>query len=138
MTGHGPVRRATLAVLLAAAVLQTTPAAADPSARAWALLRNCESGGNYTIVSVNHRYYGAYQFDLVTWRSVRGVGYPNHASPLEQDYRALYLYRMRGWKPWGCARALHLRLDSDGGSKRIPTYADATRMTDPGDPWLLQ
>lgn len=135
MTGRSLARRVTLAVLLTAGLLPATPAAADPTAHAWALLRNCESGGNYTIVSVNHRYYGAYQFDLLTWRAVGGAGYPNHATPIEQDYRALYLYRMRGWKPWGCARALHLRPDSDGGSKRTPTYADATRMS---NPWLLE
>jgi hypothetical protein len=137
MTGHrststrhltrGRTTRLGAITLLAAALqltLTATPAAADPTTNAWAQLRNCESGGNYTIVAVNG-HYGAYQFDLATWRSVGGTGKPNTATPTEQDYRALYLYRMRGWQPWTCARNLHLRADTDAASKHKPTYADA-------------
>src|ERR1700753_1771627 len=137
MTGHRPPsthRRTTtttaIATLLAAAlqltigILTATPAAADPTTTAWAQLRNCESGNNYTIVAVNG-HYGAYQFDLATWRSVGGTGKPTQATPTEQDYRALYLYRMRGWQPWTCARTLHLASDHDAKSKRKPTYAQS-------------
>jgi resuscitation-promoting factor RpfA len=128
-------RRIALATLTAltiptAITLTATPAAADPTTTAWAQLRNCESGDNYTIVSVNG-HYGAYQFDLSTWRSVGGTGKPNHASPAEQDYRALYLYRMRGWQPWACARMLRLHPDRDAASKRIPTRAQATYISGP-------
>src|ERR1700753_2361851 len=132
MTGHRPPsthRRTTtttaIATLLAAAlqltigILTATPAAAAPTTTAWAQLRNCESGGNYTIVSVNG-HYGAYQFDLATWRSVGGTGKPNQAAPAEQDFRALYLYRMRGWQPWSCAHSLGLHPDHDAASKRVP------------------
>ena len=55
---------------------------------------------------------GAYQFDLPTWRSVGGKGYPNLASRAEQDARALILYRTRGWQPWQCASILGLREDA--------------------------
>jgi len=79
----------------------------------------CESTNTYSI-NTGNGYYGAYQFDLSTWRSVGGTGYPNNASAAEQDYRALYLYRMRGWEPWTCARILGLQEDSDGGSGVIP------------------
>lgn len=129
MTGHRPchARIATLTALLATALL-ALPAHADPTPNSWAQLRGCESGNDYTAVSPHHRYYGAYQFDLPTWRSVGGTGYPNHATPTEQDYRALYLYRMRGWQPWGCARTLHLPRDPDAGSGRIPTYDDVNHM----------
>ena len=108
----------------------TTAAHADPTPDAWAQLRTCESGDNYTIVSTNGRYYGAYQFNLTTWRSVGGTGTPTNATPTEQDYRALYLYRMRGWQPWTCARTLHLTPDADAASHRIPTYHDSAHMGD--------
>lgn len=120
MTVHP--RRITLITLTA------TPAAADPTATAWAQLRDCESGDNYTIASTNG-HYGAYQFDLPTWHSVRGTGNPNQATPAEQDYRALYLYRMRGWQPWTCARTLGLRPDHDAASKHIPTRAQAAYIS---------
>lgn len=96
-------------------------AAADPSASDWAALRKCESSGRYDI-NTGNGYYGAYQFDLPTWRSVGGTGYPHQASPAEQDYRALYLYRMRGWQPWVCARLAGLREDSSARSRVVPPY----------------
>lgn len=105
--------------------LAQTTASADPHGGDWARLRQCESSGRYDIVSASGRYYGAYQFDLPTWRSVGGRGLPHRAAPAEQDFRALYLYRMRGWQPWTCARMLGLREDHDARSKRVPTYAEA-------------
>src|SRR5690348_8047720 len=80
----GPTRRrpvivAALAVgLTAAALLPTWGAHADPSAQTWYRLRVCESGNRYSI-NTGNGYYGAYQFDLPTWRSVGGSGYPNQA-----------------------------------------------------------
>src|SRR5262249_22223234 len=62
---------------------------------------------DYTANSGNG-YYGAYQFDLQTWRGVGGRGYPNQAAPVEQDRLARALYRERGWSPWTCARILGL------------------------------
>jgi resuscitation-promoting factor RpfA len=127
--------RGALTCLFATALLlalAAVPAAADPVPTAWAQLRNCESGGDYTVVAVNG-HYGAYQFSLGTWRSVGGTGRPDRATPTEQDYRALYLYRMRGWQPWTCATMLHLRPDADAASKRVPTYAESAAMS-PGAP----
>ena len=92
-------------------------ASADPSANAWYRLRMCESSNNYRIDTGND-HYGAYQFDLPTWRSVGGRGYPNRASKAEQDMRALILYRERGWQPWQCASILGLRADGDARSGR--------------------
>ena len=94
-------------------------ASADPSANAWLQLRTCESSNRYDT-NTGNGYYGAYQFDLGTWRSVGGTGYPNQASPAEQDYRALILYRMRGWSPWVCASLIGLKEDKDARSKVIP------------------
>jgi peptidoglycan hydrolase-like protein with peptidoglycan-binding domain len=108
-----------VAVAAAAALaLPATTASADPSASTWYRLRMCESSNNYAIDTGND-HYGAYQFDLPTWRSVGGTGYPNRAAKTEQDKRALILYRERGWQPWQCASILGLREDSDAGSGRI-------------------
>ena len=94
------------------------PAGADPSQSTWLRLRMCESSDNYATDTGND-HYGAYQFDLSTWRSVGGSGNPAHASKGEQDARALILYRERGWQPWQCATILGLQDDADAGSGRI-------------------
>ena len=101
-----------------AAVLGMGSASADPSASTWLRLRQCESSDNYAI-NTGNAHYGAYQFDLTTWRSVGGTGYPSNASAAEQDARALILYRERGWQPWQCATILGLREDADARSGRI-------------------
>jgi resuscitation-promoting factor RpfA len=126
-----------LLVAVAAVGVQLTlsgTAAADPPKRDWAKLRHCESTNHYGIVASHGGYYGAYQFDLSTWRSVGGRGYPHRASPREQDYRALYLYRMRGWQPWTCARKLGLREDGHARSKRVPNYAQSAYIGGGGAP----
>jgi hypothetical protein len=72
----------------------------------WAQLRHCESGNDYTKDTGNG-YYGAYQFDLPTWRSMGGSGLPSEAPPWEQDARARALYAARGPAPWPvCGRHL--------------------------------
>jgi len=105
-------------LVAATVVLPASSASADPSANTWYRLRMCESSNDYTIDTGND-HYGAYQFDLATWRSVGGTGYPNRASRAEQDARALILYRERGWQPWQCASILGLREDADARSGRI-------------------
>ncbi len=62
----------------------------------------CESGG-YAPTNTGNGYYGLWQFDLPTWRSVGGTGLPSDASATEQVMRARMLYDARGWAPWGCA-----------------------------------
>ncbi|GGM08578.1 transglycosylase family protein [Nakamurella endophytica] len=118
------------AVALAAAsmLVAAGTALADPSADAWASVRKCESSGNYGI-NTGNGYYGAYQFDVATWRSVGGTGLPSDASPAEQDYRALYLYRLRGWSPWICAALSGVTEDSSARSGRVPTRAEAAYMS---------
>jgi peptidoglycan hydrolase-like protein with peptidoglycan-binding domain len=119
---------AALGTALAAATLTVVAAgtaSADPSSNAWYQLRMCESSNRYDI-NTGNGYYGAYQFDLATWRSVGGTGYPNQASKTEQDYRALILYRMRGWEPWTCAALVGLHEDSDARSKVMPPKPGST------------
>ncbi|QNK81421.1 transglycosylase family protein [Nakamurella sp. PAMC28650] len=122
----------TIAALFAGiTVFVTSSASADPSASDWASLRQCESSGNYSIDTGNG-YYGAYQFDLSTWQSVGGSGSPANAGPTEQDYRALYLYRMRGWSPWTCASLAGLQQDSMGASGVVPSMADSAYISGGG------
>ena len=67
-----------------------------------------ESGGNYSIVSANGLYMGAFQFAQGTWNSAAaaaGLGYlvgvpPNDASRAAQDTVAVVLYHLDGERPW--------------------------------------
>ena len=45
----------------------------------WDQLAQCESGGNWAI-NTGNGYYGGLQFNLETWQSYGGPGYPNEAS----------------------------------------------------------
>lgn len=72
-----------------------------------ARLRQCESGGNYRIVSASGAYRGAYQFSRTTWNSVAAKHYPHlrgvdpaAASPYDQDRMARALWAMSGRTPW--------------------------------------
>jgi hypothetical protein len=72
----------------------------------WPALARCESGGNPRAVNPAG-YYGLYQFNVATWRSVGGSGMPHHASAGAQTYRAKLLYKSRGRSPWPhCGRLL--------------------------------
>jgi LysM repeat protein len=73
---------------------------------AWAKVAACESGGNPQAVNAAG-YYGLFQFDTRTWRSVGGSGNPTSASAAEQLMRAKKLYAQRGASPWPvCGRFL--------------------------------
>lgn len=96
-------------------LLPAKPIPAGPAPEKWAALRQCESGGDYTITNPSGKYRGAYQFDRSTWNSVAerhdpslvGVD-PAAASPADQDAMALALYSERGARQWPhCGR--HLR-----------------------------
>lgn len=72
----------------------------EPTEEQWYNLRFCESTDNYRAQSANGLFYGAYQFEPRTWRTVGGTGNPAHATPEEQDARARLLYSRRGDQPW--------------------------------------
>ncbi|MFC0627017.1 transglycosylase family protein [Kribbella deserti] len=73
---------------------------------AWRKVANCESSMNPRAVNPAG-YYGLFQFDKQTWRSVGGSGNPAHASAAEQYMRAKKLYAQRGSQPWPvCGRFL--------------------------------
>lgn len=71
-------------------------------------LRVCESSDNYRA-NTGNGFYGAYQFELATWRSNGFSGYPHEASPATQDQAAQLLFSRRGWQPWpACSARLGL------------------------------
>jgi len=67
-----------------------------------------ESGGDYSVVSPNGLYMGAFQFSQPTWNSAAsaaGLGLlvgvpPNHATKPEQDTVAVALFALDGQQPW--------------------------------------
>lgn len=75
-------------------------------------LRACESGGNYSAVSRNGLYRGAYQFHRGTWNSVAGKFYPHlrgvdpaSAAPFDQDRMTRALWSTGGPRNWPvCSR----------------------------------
>jgi uncharacterized protein YabE (DUF348 family) len=73
----------------------------------WDGLAHCESTNYPRAVDPTGTYFGLFQFDLSTWRSVGGSGNPIDASPQEQLLRAKELYLARGLQPWACAWAAH-------------------------------
>ncbi len=69
------------------------------AATTWAQLRQCESGGDYTV-NTGNGYYGAYQFSLSTWQSLGYPGLPSDALPATQDEAALRLANRSGFGQW--------------------------------------
>lgn len=106
-----PVEAVQPAPRAAATATQSRPAAARKatanyaagSGGLFASIRQKESGGNYAT-NTGNGYYGAYQFDLATWRSNAPAGYqntrPDLAPPSVQDQAAANLYARRGCSPW--------------------------------------
>jgi resuscitation-promoting factor RpfA len=84
-------------------------AAALPAGDLWARLRQCESGGRYTI-NTGNGFYGAYQFVPRTWRSLGYPGLPHQATPEMQDEAARKLQARSGWGQWPvCSRRIGAR-----------------------------
>ncbi len=75
---------------------------------AFAEIRQCESGGNYSADTGNG-YYGAYQISAATWASLGYSGLPSQAPPSVQDAAAQALQARAGWGQWPtCAAMLGL------------------------------
>ncbi|MGI9623579.1 MAG: transglycosylase family protein [Acidimicrobiales bacterium] len=85
-----------------------------PTEAQWEALRQCESGGNYSILNPSGQYRGAYQFSRATWDWIAGMFFPNlvgvdpaQAAPGAQDRMAKKLYETAGWQQWPvCGRHL--------------------------------
>lgn len=82
----------------------------EPSSDVWWLLAGCETGYRYDNPNTGNGFYGYFQFDLQTWQSVGGPGYPHeHSYEVQRSY-AQALQTLRGWSPWPhCSRVLGLR-----------------------------
>ena len=85
------------------------PALADPTLNPFlSCVVQAESGGDYSVVSPNGLYMGAFQFSQPTWNSAAsaaGLGLlvgvpPNEASKPEQDTVAVALFALDGQQPW--------------------------------------
>ncbi len=85
------------------------PNLADPALNSFlTCVVQAESGGDYSIVSPNGLYMGAFQFSQSTWNtaaSAAGLGLlvgvpPNEATKPEQDSVAVALYALDGEQPW--------------------------------------
>lgn len=115
--GGAPVRTAIKEVITEQPIKQVVIVGAKSNTfsgdfgAALAKLRSCE--GAYTS-NTGNGYYGAYQFNLGTWRGSAPAGYkdvlPSSAPPSVQDEAAANLYKARGWQPWpGCTKKLGLQ-----------------------------
>jgi hypothetical protein len=118
---------------IAASAIPAGAATADDFAK----LRQCESGGNYSIDTGNG-FYGAYQFDLGTWHGLGYSGKPSDAPPAMQDEAAHKLYNSRGWSPWpSCSAKLGLTnngpapagSDSSGSTSSSSTSSSSDSST---------
>lgn len=84
--------------------------ARQPVRDVWWDLAGCETGYKYNNPNTGNGYFGFFQFDLQTWRSVGGPGYPHHHSYEVQKQYAQKLQAARGWDPWPyCSKKLGLR-----------------------------
>ena len=106
-----PEDEAAVAAFLAAHKAQSDQIAArtagGPSDAVLARLRNCESHGNYAVVSKSGKYRGAYQFSQSTWNSTAKNFLPSYvgvdpakAPPHIQDAMARVLWKHSGPSPW--------------------------------------
>lgn len=85
-----------------------------PSQQAWAAMRQCQTGGDYTQVSEEGTNHGAYQFRPETWDELAGSEYPSlvgvlpsEASPADQDRMAYALWQEFGSSRWpGCRHTI--------------------------------
>lgn len=90
----------------------TTPPVQPPpiSGDVWHRLAMCETGGKMDNPNTGNGYFGYFQFDLTTWQSVGGTGYPHEHSYEVQKEHAQRLQAARGWSPWPkCSQVLGLR-----------------------------
>jgi uncharacterized protein YabE (DUF348 family) len=104
-------RRAPLAAIVAVGTKEPAPAvvAFASGSTVWDRIAQCESGGNWAI-NTGNGYYGGLQFNLSTWHSYGGSGYPNQNS---REAQIAVAERVRaatgGYGSWpGCASKLGL------------------------------
>lgn len=112
------LRNGAITALVGGGFVATAMPAHAATADDFAKLRQCESGGNYSI-NTGNGFYGAYQFDLQTWHGLGYSGLPSDAPPALQDQAAYKLYDSRGWAPWPSCSA-QLGLTNNGAAPAAP------------------
>lgn len=130
-------------VLVVFGWLLALPDPADSQADPWAPVRECESRGDYTIVSPGGVHHGAYQFTLSTWDAVAGQVAPEWVGVLPSQAPAWVQDRMAqalafevpggGLGHWPVCGALY---GSGGGGgvnpgTELPPPASAPMTADP-------
>jgi hypothetical protein len=113
--------------LVGGGLVATAIPASAATANDFARLRQCESGGNYSI-NTGNGFYGAYQFDQGTWHGLGYSGLPSDAPSALQDQAAYKLYNARGWAPWPSCSA-GLGLTNNGSAPASPDVSQATTTT---------
>lgn len=114
-----------LAAAVGGSLVATQPAQA---ASTWEGLRQCESGGDYTI-NTGNGYSGAYQFSASTWHSLGYSGLPHQASPAVQDEAALRLAQRSGFGQWPvCGRGMGATQLAGGSSSGAAAQASRTAL----------
>jgi|GEM_PF-983965 len=101
----GAAKAARIASLKAAkAQVVTAPTSGD----AFAQVRYCEAGGDYTRNSGNG-YFGAYQYSIGSWGNYGGFARADLAPANVQDAKAAADVAARGWSAWpACSHKLGL------------------------------
>jgi hypothetical protein len=72
----------------------------------WDALARCEAGGNWAI-NTGNGYYGGLQFNLGTWQSYGGQGYPHQNSREQQIAIGQKVVNANGgsYRAWPACRA---------------------------------
>ncbi|WP_326735884.1 FG-GAP-like repeat-containing protein [Streptomyces sp. NBC_01022] len=117
---------AAVAGLLALPLLATTASAASVST--WDKVAQCESSGNWTVVSNSSpAYYGGLQISLHNWQYYGGTAYaayPHQATKKEQILIAEKILADQGAGAWSCSPGTGLSTD----------HADPYPTPDPAPP----
>jgi hypothetical protein len=113
-------------------VAMTAGTAGATTPDSFAQLRMCESSDNYAT-NTGNGYYGAYQFDVQTWRGLGYPGLPSQATPAVQDQAAEQLYQNRGWEPWPTC-SVRLGLVDDRAASRSVSRPPLTPVVTPVAP----
>ncbi|MFD5610384.1 transglycosylase family protein [Kitasatospora sp. NPDC127060] len=132
-----PRLTAVAAASLAALALATTGAgsAQAASVATWDKVAQCESSGNWSIVSANRLYYGGLQINLTNWRYYGGLNYaprPDLASKQQQILIAEKILADQGARAWSCAPGTGLSTDHTN------PYPDPAPSPAPAPSWKTQ
>uniref|UniRef100_UPI0018FE2EB2 transglycosylase family protein n=1 Tax=Streptomyces sp. NRRL WC-3742 TaxID=1463934 RepID=UPI0018FE2EB2 len=126
--------RTAVTLLAAAAIAGTlsTGQAGAASVATWDKVAQCESGGDWSIVSANRLYYGGLQITMANWKYYGGTAYaarPDLASKQQQILIAEKILADQGAGAWSCAPGTGLSTDHANPYPTTPTpSANSTKV----------